>query len=305
MKISRIVFPLFLLVSFISVRAGDLKPFPAGLDGSMMPYDFSATDSLPDIPEGYVPVHVSYVARHGARYLSSPKKIEKIEGELRMAEKEERLSPDGEAFLALLKNIADSTGDRWGLLSPVGLREEQRLGREMAEMFPDLLRKGKAVAVSTFVPRVIMTMYEFNHALERRHTNLELYTSSGHQNDSLLYFFDVFSGYRDFRDSGAWEMIYDDFVERHVSAEPARRLFNDYEGKDKKLRKLTMEMYGALQGNRAAAFASAAERFFTQEEYRECYRASNLKHYLRNTPNHLDPYCAAATAMLINRIISD
>lgn len=296
-----------LIVLFLSLPllGGTKEPFPASLDGSMMPYDFSAEDTVAAIPAGYEPVHVSYVARHGARFLSSRKKVEKIEKELKKAEAEGTLSDDGHAMLRRIAQIEDSTAGRWGLLSTVGIEEEQRLGKEMAVMFPELLKSGRMVTLSTFVPRVVMTMYEFNHAVERRHTDLEIYTSSGRQNDSLLYFFDAFAGYRDFRNDGAWEKVYDDFVARHVSAEAARRLFTSTPLSDKKLRDLTMEMYGALQGDRAAGFVPSAQDFFSEEEYRECYRASNLKHYLRNTPNSLDPSCAPATAMLIRRIISD
>lgn len=301
---SRLLPLLFLLISLPGL-AGERESFPSNLDGSMMPYDFSAVDSLPVIPAGYEPVHISYVARHGARFLSSRKKVEKIEKELLKGEQDGILSADGRRMLNTIAQIEDSTAGRWGLLSSVGIGEEQKLGCQMAEMFPALLEKGRMNTVSTFVPRVVMTMYEFNHAVERRHTDLEIYTSSGHQNDSLLYFFDVFTGYRNFRNEGVWKKIYDDFVARHVSAAPARRLFTETDLSEKKLRDLTMEMYGALQGDRAAGFAPTAGEFFTEEEYRECWRASNLKHYLRNTPNALDPSCTTATAVLIRRIISD
>ncbi|MDE5869752.1 MAG: hypothetical protein K2H18_05925, partial [Muribaculaceae bacterium] len=118
--------------------------------------------------------------------------------------------------------------------------------------------------------------------------------------------FDTFSQYRDFRNDGAWKKIYDDYLQRHVSDRPARRLFKSDKGQDAKhLRKLTMEMYGILQGNRASGFRADPDEWFTKEEYEACYKASNLVHYLRNTPNSLDPYCAPATAMLIEKIIGD
>ncbi|MDE5791014.1 MAG: histidine phosphatase family protein [Muribaculaceae bacterium] len=306
MKTPRLFLPLFILISVVTAAQGGTgTTLPPELDGSMMPYDFSKVDTIPEIPDGLELVHISYVARHGARYLSSPKKIEKIYSVLNEANAERRLSDEGEAFLKYLNAVADSTDGRWGLLSPVGMEEQKRLGSDMARMFPALLNRGKVKEISTFVPRVIMTMYEFNHWLELKHQDLEIYTSSGHQNDSLLYCFDTFSNYRDFRDSGEWKEGYDDYVARHVSPEPARRLFSEFDGKDKKLRDLTMEMYGVMQGNRAAGFQAPTTRWFTVEEYRQCYNASNLKHYLRNTPNPLDPYCASATAMLIKRIISD
>ncbi len=52
---------------------------PSHLEGSMMPYDFSYTDSKPIWPDSLTPVYVARVARHGARYISSPKKLEKLQ----------------------------------------------------------------------------------------------------------------------------------------------------------------------------------------------------------------------------------
>lgn len=296
---------IFCLLLFTGGTAAEYKTLPAEYDGSMMPYDFSRVDSLPVIPEGYEPVYVSYVARHGARYLSSPKKVEKIKKALDKGAEEDALSPSGAGFLDYLNELVKRTEGRWGLLSEVGLKEESRLGKQMAEMLPELFTAGRVETVSTFVPRVVMTMYEFNHALERRHEKIELYTSSGVQNDSLLYFFDAFKGYSDFRNSGAWKAVYDDFVMKHVSAEPARRLFSKGKRSEADLKKLTMEMYGVVQGNRAAGFEPPTTQWFSEEEYRQCYLASNLVHYLRNTPNSLDPYCAPAVRMLIDRITDD
>lgn len=301
----RLILSMAFIWSFLLAGAADFSILPPELDGSMMPYDFSKTDSLA-IPAGYSPVHVSYVARHGARYLSSAKKVEKIEAALSRGKQEGQLSDAGEKFLSLLHEIRDVSKGRWGLLSEVGIDEQQRLGEWMARSFPELLKDGEAVSISTFVPRVIMTMYQFNHSMEIPHRRLKLFTSSGHQNDSLLYCFATFKDYSDFRDTGSWIKIYDEYVTRHVSPLPAERLFKEGTIKDaQKLRDLTMEMYGVLQGNRAAGLPAPTTEWFSEKEYSSCFKASNLKHYLRNTPNLIDPWCGPATSMLIDRIIED
>jgi len=303
---------LFILLACVSLlpapaalSAARYEPLPPQLDGSMMPYDFSAADSAVIIPDGFRPVAISYVARHGARFLSSHKKIAKVEKALYDAALEGRLSAEGDAFFALLRQIADSTGRDWGLLSPVGIREEKRLGADMARRFPNLFKGTAAKEISTFVPRVIMTMYEFNHSLEIPNEHLQISTLSGHCNDSLLYSFAYFPELSRFRDSGAWKEIYDEFVEKNVSPDPAMRLFTSTPFDSHKLKDLTMEIYGILQGCRAAGFAPPTSRWISPEEYYQCWRASNLKHYLRNTPNPVNPYSAPGTAPLIRRIIAD
>lgn len=286
--------------------AQDFMPLPEEYDGSMMPYDFSGVDKTYSIPDSLEAVYVSYVARHGARYLSSEKKIQNIEKVLHAVESKGQLSLTGEALLSLLKNVSQATDGRWGQLSSLGIREERELGEEMLRIVPGLLAKGKAVSISTFVPRVVMSAYVFNHTIELPNHGLELYVSSGHQNDSLLYFFDLNPEYKAYRDSGAWEAIYDDFVSRHVSSEPARRLFtNGYKDSDARMRNLTMDLYSVLQGCRAGGFDPPTTQWMTADEYRGCWLASNLKHYLRNTPNDLNPSCLISVSPLVERIIGD
>ena len=304
--------PLLLLFAIVwspapvpALSAARYEPLPPQLDGSMMPYDFSKVDSLPLFPEGYKPVAISYVARHGARFLSSPKKVAGIEKALYDAALERRLSAEGNAFFALLKQIADSTGGDWGLLSPVGIMEEKRLGEDMSREFAPLFKRGEARSISTFVPRVVMTMYQFNHALERDHQHLILSTLSGHCNDSLLYSFDFFPELDRFREDGEWKEAYKKFVDEFVSPDPAARLFSSTGSDSRRLRDLTMEIYGVIQGCRAAGFEPPTTRWMSPEEYFQCWRASNMKHYLRNTPNPLNPYSAPGTAPLIRRMITD
>ena len=53
----------------------DIQAFNPRLDGTMMPYDFADCDSVVPWDDSYTPVFINYVARHGARYLSSEKKV--------------------------------------------------------------------------------------------------------------------------------------------------------------------------------------------------------------------------------------
>lgn len=294
----RLIAYLFLSLALVA-SAKTYDPLPAEYDGSMTPYDFAKADTAA-IPDSLEVAHIVYVARHGARFLSSQSKITGMEKKLADAD----LSADGHAFVALMRQIDSITAGRWGQLSPLGISEEQRLGMEMARQAPDLLAQGRAVSQTTFVPRVIMSAYEFNHALEAEHQRLNLFVQSGHLNDDILYFFDYYPGYKEYRDSGAWVGVYDEFVAERVSSEPARRLFAPgHKTSDAHLRSLTMDMYAILQGCRAAGFAPPTTQWMTADEYRGCWLASNLKHYLRNTPNPLNPACLPAVKPLVYSII--
>lgn len=45
--------------------------------GTEKPYDFNEVSYTP-VPLGYVPIYINHLGRHGARYLTSDKEIEKI-----------------------------------------------------------------------------------------------------------------------------------------------------------------------------------------------------------------------------------
>ncbi len=290
----------------VAGQAAEFKTLPGKFDGSMMPYDFSRCDSTVAWNDSLTPVFLSYTARHGARYLSSPKKIAKIQKALYEAALKRKLTPQGERFYGMLKEISKNTDGRWGLLSEVGISEEVRLGADMGKMLPDLFRNGKSESIATSVPRVIMTMDQFLHSLEIKNQDLELYTASGKQNNSLLCCFIADSLYDAYRNDGEWVPIYEKFLEEHVSDAPARRLLAaGYDNNKQRLRHLTMDMYGLMQACRASGVTPPTTEWMTEDEYRGCWQASNLLHYLRNNVSPVSDLAAKATAPLIRRIISD
>lgn len=278
---------------------------PDSLDGSMMVYDFRDTDRSADIPDSLEAVHVAYVARHGARYLSSEKKVSKMREILLKQVDDGTLTDEGASFLATLDVVNDLSKNKWGDLSEVGVQEEVRLGAEMAALFPDLMKRGEVKAKSTYVPRVVMTMYQFLHSLGKRDQGLDISTLAGHANDSLLRCFDAFRDYSEYRDEGMWKEVCDAFIIRHVSPEPALKVFGTSDAVVKEALSLTMDMYGVLQGMRAIGLDGPTDEYMTEEEYRACWEASNLKRYLRNTLNPLSTACAGATSVLIEDIIRD
>lgn len=307
-RIAKAVFSVVLICCGLAnvANAEKYAQLPGQFSGSMMPYDFSLCDAEVAWQDTLQPVFVSYTARHGARFMTSPKKIALITDALNKAEKEDKLSKKGKEFLKFTRMISKLSDGRWGLLSSVGIAEEEQLGSVMAKMLPKLFKRGTGVAESTYVPRVIMTMYQFMHALEIPNQHLEMTVASGHQFDTLLRCFAKDKAYADFRDKGEWQNDYDAFVQRHVSSDPARRLFvKDYPIQRPELRKLTMSMYGLIQSLEASGLSEATTEFMSAQEYEECWLASNMQHYLRNNINMVSQIAGKATAPLLERIIED
>ena len=279
---------------------------PSHLEGSMMPYDFSYTESKPIWPDSLTPVYVARVARHGARYISSPKKLEKLQKAIAKASAAGTLTPEGRKFSALLKSVEDNTGTQWGRLSEVGCKEEIGLAEDLYALLPGLMKKARVNAISTYVPRVVMTMYQFNHELTALSSDINITASEGKQYSYLLRCFTADSIYSSYRDNGEWKKVSDKLMDSIVSTEPARRILGNLSGfDDHKYRKLTLEMYDVLQSLTAFGMPAPTDEFMSESDYKSCWEVDNLEHYLRNTDTPLSSLAGKASSPLLARIIAD
>lgn len=294
---------LLMAIPVYGVTSKGNDDFPESYSGTMLPYDFSETEQ--DVPwgPGLRPVYINYVARHGARFLSSEKKIEKMRAALEEARKEGQLSKKGESFLRLIDRVDSATAGRWGALSEVGISEEKRLAREMADIAPRLLEKGKIKAIATYVPRVVMTMYEFCHELACISSQLEISTSEGHQFDPLLRYFTTDSSYVSFLSNPDWEKEYDAYAERVLPTAPAASMFTI--GKENKtLQKLSLDAYGILQSLEAAGLSADISEWFDPLEYRHCWEVSNLEHYYERSASRFSQIPTNSAKPLLKSIIA-
>ncbi|MDE6632605.1 MAG: hypothetical protein K2K23_06365, partial [Muribaculaceae bacterium] len=285
---------------------GKPTTLPANLAGSMMPYDFSYTDSKPIWPDSLTPVYVARVARHGARYISSPKKLEKLQEAISKATAVGTLTKEGRRFSALLESVEDATGSQWGRLSEVGCKEEVGLAKDLYTLLPGLMKKARVNAISTYVPRVVMTMCQFNHELTALSSDINITASEGRQYSYLLRCFTADSLYSSYRDNGDWKKVSEKLMDSIVSPEPARKILGALSGFDNhKFRKLTLEMYDVLQSLTAFGMPAPTDEFMSAADYKACWEVDNLEHYLRNTDTPLSSLAGKASSPLLARIIAD
>lgn len=303
----KFIYTLLLLVGIYATSGAESTGMPAPYAGPMLPYDFKLCDKNVSWADSLKPVFVSYTARHGARYLTSAGKFKKLYTALIKAEKEKQITPEGEICLKYLKYIKDYSAGKWGLLSKTGTKEEQKLGAEMARLFPKLLKGGATKSESTSVPRVIMTMYQFLHAMEIPDESIEMTASSGNRYDSILRCFDYNKEYSLFRSSkGEWNKLLNSVIEKNVSPEPSRKFFKaGFIKDDMELRNLTIDIYSALQGCNACGYDTPPVKLLTDKESYGCWVVNNFKHYMRNSINPISNAAAIATMPLLNKIISD
>ncbi len=282
------------------------EPLPPHLDGTMMTYEFSSESVVPAWNDSLTVVKGVYVARHGARYLSSSKKTENIIRLLRDADAKGELTPRGLEFLNLAIHVDSISSGKWGELSQVGIEEEKKLGEELAALCPELIESGKVTGKATYVPRVVMTMYEFAHSLALASKSVEVSTSEGRQYNSLLRFFDTDTIYNNYIKNGEWKRIVEDYKRAHISLAPAKRLFKQSARHDAGfLRGLTMEMYALLQGLRASGAGVPDTRWMSLEEYRQCWELDNMEHYYPRTATDLSGVAAEAAVPLLLTVVGD
>ncbi|MDE5997467.1 MAG: histidine phosphatase family protein [Muribaculaceae bacterium] len=302
----RFVISLLVLLNLPLFAAKKTSTLPSNLAGSMMPYDFSYTESTPIWPDSLTPVYVARVARHGARYISSPKKLDKLQEAIAKASAAATLTTEGKKFNVLLKSVENNTGDQWGRLSEVGCQEEVSLAKDLYSLLPDLMKKARVNAISTYVPRVVMTMYQFNHELTALSGNISITASEGKQYSYLLRCFTADSLYSSYRDEGDWKKVSDKLMDSIVSPEPAKRILGDLPGfDDHKYKKLTLEMYDVLQSLTAFGMPAPTDEFMSEYDYHACWEVDNLEHYLRNTDTPLSSLAGKASSPLLARIIAD
>ena len=286
-----------------SSRGETRWPFPSELDGTMMAYDFGKTDSVVPWGDDMEPVFVCYVARHGARYLSSEKKIDKIRQELKKASREGNLSRYGGDFLSVIEMVDSATAGEWGALNKTGIAEEKTLGSQMYGIVPNLLKEAEVEAKATYVPRVVMTMYELCHELTRHTSDIRISTSEGSQYNSLLRYFKTDTAYARYIESGPWVKAYERYADSVTPCSPAAKLFVTPPD-DHKLRKLTMDMYGILQSLQASGLTAPVGEWFTEKEFEACWSVDNLKHYYQRSVSEFSDIPARAAAPLLRNIVT-
>ena len=298
---------VYLLLAALTapVIAQEYAPLPPRLDGSMMPIDFSTFTQPPYLPDSLRPVYSCYVARHGARYLSGPQKLKPVVDALQAARNAGTLSDEGDAFFTLIDHIREANNGNWGDLSPLGYKEERRLGERLFDILTPLGGNNPEVtAVSSYVPRCVMTMYLLTNSLLRCNDRITVSTDEGRRFDRLLCCFSADSAYADYRKNGNWKPVYERFVKNNVSPAPARRLFTSTDLSEYELQVLTLDIYEVLKANRAADLTPPSTRWMSEQEYYNCWRASNLQHYLRNNITLLSDLAGRATLPLLDELIT-
>lgn len=303
----RSILVLLALTAVIRMSAADPTQTdytPRQCQGSAIPYP--VPEQSVELPDSLLPAMINHVSRHGARYMTSPSRALTLSRTLQRADSLGTITPAGKKLLAVADMVLERSEGHWGSLDSLGMAEQEGIAARMFANFPNLFEgDARLTAISSYVPRCIMSMDAFTHRLAQLNNRLRIYTSSGPQNSPLLRPFDLDADYKAYRKERPYAPVYADFFMKHAPAEPARRLLGSgYPMSDYNARQWTMTAYGFVAALQASGFESDPLQFFTQQELNALWACKNLSQYLERSANVISRVPADIAADLLVDLIT-
>ncbi|MDE5989331.1 MAG: hypothetical protein K2H17_08020 [Duncaniella sp.] len=271
--------------------------------GSAIPYPVRSVKDLV-YPDSLTPVYLNHVGRHGARFLSSSKYTTSLSRILHRADSMRTISPAGKKLLDLCNLVVSRTAGRWGALDSLGMAEQRAIASRAFAAYPMLFKDRKINAISSYVPRCVMSMDEFTHQLTRLDNHIEIYTSSGRQNSPLVRPWDSDSDYKAFMAGEEWHKVYDEYVDSHAPLTVAPRLLDkNYPLTEGEARDFGLAVYKVIAGCSAMAIGVDLSLYLTEPEINALWSIENLHHYLTHSASTLSTAPATMAAPLLADLI--
>ena len=138
-------------------------------------YDHDGIPAYTKPPKGYEPVYISHYGRHGARNHSSESDYDTVLRIFETAEARGQLTEKGKEFLRRYRVSYPLLHGRGGDLTGRGFDQQFKIAHNMYRNYQPVFRKGARIdAVSTIVPRCILTMCAFCDQMIRENPSLQI-----------------------------------------------------------------------------------------------------------------------------------
>lgn len=250
--------------------------------GTAMPYP-TMTDLPVQKQDNMIPFYVSHLGRHGARFPTSGKALDKVEKVLKLAEQEERLTSDGVALFSTIRRLSVFLDGQWGKLSNLGEMEQEGIAKRLMKQNPYLFSdSAKIKAISTYVPRSISSMDTFLSCMIRHNPTLQIQRNEGKQYDDILRFFDLNKSYVNYKEKGDWLPIYTTFVRRKISPLPIMEKFllHPEQYSDKEAEEFVMALFSIAAILPDTGISLNLQDLFTLENWYDYWQTQNLRQYM-------------------------
>lgn len=142
-----------------------LREFPQRAAFNLHSYEFLPVHDTP-APSGFKPFYISHYGRHGSRSGSAVYRAPRLVKWFEQAAEEGILTPAGDSLLGYARLVAERENNMEGRLTPRGAREHEQLARRMYKRYKPVFRKGEVHAISSTVPRCLVSMSAFTSSLK-------------------------------------------------------------------------------------------------------------------------------------------
>lgn len=250
--------------------------------GTAMPYPLIKALSTSN-HEGMTPFYINHLGRHGARFPTSGKALEKVKGALVLAEQEKRLTAKGVELLATVLQLSEAFNGQWGELSPIGEQEQKEIAERMLFRYPELFADSARIeAIATYVPRCINSMDAFLSGMKKRDSSLVIQRNAGKQYDNFLRFFDLNQPYLHYKEKGGWIPLYESFVRDKIMVAPVMNRIFLTSGKEteQESREFVMALFSIAAILPDTGLPFNMKDLFRNEEWYNYWQTQNLRQYM-------------------------
>ena len=269
--------------------------------GSAKPYPVP-TRAI-EVPDSLTPVMINHVGRHGARFAASPSHISRLRKALEDATRRGTITPLGKRLTETVVTIENATASRWGQLDSLGAAEQRGIAARMYASFPELFAGKSVNAISSYVPRCVMSMYEFTHQLAQLDKKIELTDASGRRFSTLMRFFSDNPDYKTFVKSEQAETEIKQFTDSRIPMSPLRRVLGKSYPLSADSAEIAMAEYSVLAGMEAIGLTSQASDYFSLQEFNTLWSIFNLRQYIDRTATTLSTVPADIASPLLTDLI--
>lgn len=260
-------------------------------------YDHNVPAVTP-APKGYKPVYISHYGRHGARKHEADADFTLVCRLFYAARDRGLLTERGKEFLKIYETLYPELYQHGGDLTEAGVAQQRVIAHNMRRNFRRVLHKGAKVdAISTTVPRCILTMSAFCEQLKIEDPSLQITRQAS---NSTMYYanpFTIFNKDVQATDEGFnnrsawWKDGFNEFFDQTLSPEKVfGSLITDLSileefAKPSKLEFALYEVAQSLQD--CPQFNVSLWDFFPLDELCKAYEVANVMFFLTKGPDTL------------------
>lgn len=272
--------------------AGSRKPYPA-------------PTQVYEYPDSLTPVMINHVGRHGARYATSAAKIQGVAEILTRAKEAGTITQQGMRLLDLANEVNRLSEGKWGALDSLGMAEQRGIAARMFANYP-MLFTGRAIsAISSYVPRCVMSMYSFCHEISRLSDKTAIIASSGTQYSPLMRPFDTDSDFLIYHKTKPYMTVLNEFMLTDMPVDIARNAVGKgFKLSNRQAMRLTGDIYYLISTCGAMGIKVDPSRYFSIEDYNRMWQADNLRQYLARTATTVSRVPADIASALVMDLIT-